>query len=610
MKQTNGWSKTNPKPGMGRGAKRNNGGSYSLKYHSRQYQNRPKNMNFFETIKDRLSHSLKSLAGKMVELKKSNGLVVEGILIASNNESIAGTKVTIQYVKVKEKPKGFKEDLPVGVNKYIVPWNELVYIYGASTVEAPTTSKEIKTDSDISRRNIMAGEISGRTLKAADSSWVKNSTKVKMDSKEKPRAWDQFKVNEEKFGVKGSYNENLYTSTLDKSTLTPEQIARARKTAKEIENKSSNNLHVKEERNQKITTTQDEESRYSAVARPSNPSIKPKAEPEVQTTSKPLNFAAALMKGKLEQKALSKKQAVNDRFKTPTKKAAYSKQRKNQQTSKNDSPGDSHQKSAKYKVSNVDFAALKKAAQVKREIHTPSSKNWEAHNFTKKKIEAGKGKSREEQIKEFKRFSSSLSSKGKEGKALNVNAKEFKPPSIVAPVYIPVVDQKDAGQSGIDQNQPKAHRQGQGPAPNGAPPVLVGGAPAPGQNYIPQQNVWQMPVGVGQMPQGVQPVHFFNPVMMPHGQHVPVYPQAGNANPIMMPPGQPYFVHMMPPGNMHPYPQQRFTNFPQAPQMVQIAPNQQQQQQPSGETQEQDHQKNQKQQQKPSTDQTKPQPQG
>jgi len=39
--------------------------------------------------------------------------------------------------------------------------------------------------------------------------------------------WDQFRVNEAKFGQKSSYNEELYTTRLDISQIDPAQLARA-----------------------------------------------------------------------------------------------------------------------------------------------------------------------------------------------------------------------------------------------------------------------------------------------------------------------------------------------------------------------------------------------
>lgn len=77
--------------------------------------------------------------------------------------------------------------------------------------------------------------------------------------------WDQFSANEKKFNVKASFDENLYTTKLDFSSINPYQRAEAERIAKEIESTSSTNMHVAEERNQAIATDYDEEDRYSGV---------------------------------------------------------------------------------------------------------------------------------------------------------------------------------------------------------------------------------------------------------------------------------------------------------------------------------------------------------
>ena len=77
--------------------------------------------------------------------------------------------------------------------------------------------------------------------------------------------WDQFSANEKKFNVKASFDENLYTTKLDLSSIDASQRAEAERIAKEIESTSSTNMHVAEERNQAIATDYDEEDLYSGV---------------------------------------------------------------------------------------------------------------------------------------------------------------------------------------------------------------------------------------------------------------------------------------------------------------------------------------------------------
>ncbi|WZY83782.1 hypothetical protein YC2023_030166 [Brassica napus] len=81
--------------------------------------------------------------------------------------------------------------------------------------------------------------------------------------------WDQFKVNQERFGVMSTFNEEMYTTPLDRGLWTRELEEKAREIAREIEGENTGDLHVAEERglqvNEKFDT--DEEAKYSAVRR-------------------------------------------------------------------------------------------------------------------------------------------------------------------------------------------------------------------------------------------------------------------------------------------------------------------------------------------------------
>ena len=82
--------------------------------------------------------------------------------------------------------------------------------------------------------------------------------------------FDQFKVNEEKFGLKATFDESQYTTSLDAKAFTKEQIEAADLLAAEIKamegTEFSNNPHVRDERGQAVSADDDdEEALYSAV---------------------------------------------------------------------------------------------------------------------------------------------------------------------------------------------------------------------------------------------------------------------------------------------------------------------------------------------------------
>lgn len=82
--------------------------------------------------------------------------------------------------------------------------------------------------------------------------------------------WDQFEANERLFGAKSNYDENIYTTRIDRSdpTYRSKQVEAAR-IAREIEGTNVENPHMREERGLVAPDTgdQDEEAKYSGVQR-------------------------------------------------------------------------------------------------------------------------------------------------------------------------------------------------------------------------------------------------------------------------------------------------------------------------------------------------------
>lgn len=127
------------------------------------------------------------------------------------------------------------------------------------------------TDSVISRGR---GGQAGRELErwTPDPAEENNPSFIHLeDSVSASRGWDQFALNEARFGVKTDYKEELYTTALDpsKSKISMEEAARI---AAEIERGSkslgTSNIHLLEERGIEIDDgDMDEEDRYGAVMR-------------------------------------------------------------------------------------------------------------------------------------------------------------------------------------------------------------------------------------------------------------------------------------------------------------------------------------------------------
>ena len=86
--------------------------------------------------------------------------------------------------------------------------------------------------------------------------------------------WDQFELNKKVYNVVSTYDENLYTTKLDKNKITEEEKIFADKMYNEImnSNKDEKNIHVLEDRGvvQQKDNDLDEEDKYSSVIKINN----------------------------------------------------------------------------------------------------------------------------------------------------------------------------------------------------------------------------------------------------------------------------------------------------------------------------------------------------
>jgi hypothetical protein len=125
------------------------------------------------------------------------------------------------------------------------------------------TSTSFQTDTDISG-NQNRGE---RELQR----WVPegpDNTDYSLESSN-TGTWDQFATNSQLFGAQSTYDENLYTTAIDRNAPSyKRREAEAERIAREIEGSSSTNTHVREERGLVAENDgDDEEEKYSGVRR-------------------------------------------------------------------------------------------------------------------------------------------------------------------------------------------------------------------------------------------------------------------------------------------------------------------------------------------------------
>src|SRR3978361_1342249 len=135
--------------------------------------------------------------------------------------------------------------------------------FGQSRLTVAGASSPFQTDSDISGNQNRGN----RELQR----WVPEGPDTTDYSLESNNAgtWDQFATNSQLFGAQSTYDENLYTTSIDRSAPSfKRREAEAERIAREIEGSTSTNAHMREERGQAAENDgDDEEEKYSGVRR-------------------------------------------------------------------------------------------------------------------------------------------------------------------------------------------------------------------------------------------------------------------------------------------------------------------------------------------------------
>ncbi|KAL1212072.1 Polyadenylate-binding protein-interacting protein 4 [Cardamine amara subsp. amara] len=230
--------------------------------------------------RDRLVYLTTCKIGHMVEVHLKNGSVYSGIFHAADVEKDFGIILKMACLIKDGTLRGHKsrsEFFKKPPSKtFIIPADELVQVVAKdlsvstdSMLNAVQSEKpmELLTDSSISQSYHVDR---GRELKP----WVPDENVPQGADLENVfdhswnRGWNQFEVNESLFGVKSTFNEELYTTKLERGPRTRELEEQALRIAREIEGENTRDLHVAEERglqlNEKFDI--DEETKYSSVS--------------------------------------------------------------------------------------------------------------------------------------------------------------------------------------------------------------------------------------------------------------------------------------------------------------------------------------------------------
>jgi len=213
---------------------------------------------------DRLLFVIMNMVGTKVEVTTKNGTVIEGILHGTNTESELGV-----CLKMAKNKTGDNSQNNSYIPNLIIMGKDLAQIsvtnLELNKQERMSSRDTFKTDSAISGKS---GEIFERQLQKWEPEKDNYDVSLELndDGNEK---WDQFETNEKLFGITTDYDEEIYTTALDRTKADfKKREQEAIKIAAEIEKASTDNIHLAEERGQIIDDFDvDEEDRYGAVVR-------------------------------------------------------------------------------------------------------------------------------------------------------------------------------------------------------------------------------------------------------------------------------------------------------------------------------------------------------
>ena len=213
--------------------------------------------------RDRYLYVLSLLVGQKAEAELLEKKTMTGVLHTATPFSDMPHRMVLKGAAEKGKVASPASTVVLGFDKIAC------LTFSAPRMLGDPRSSGFRTDGDIARPD---RGLEGRALEQLDSAWL-SAPKVKGPAQPKGgKKWDQFEANERLFGASTGYDENVYTTKLDDSAFTPAQKAEAARIAAEIENATTSNIHLAEERGQEISTDMDEEDRFSGCLLYTSPS--------------------------------------------------------------------------------------------------------------------------------------------------------------------------------------------------------------------------------------------------------------------------------------------------------------------------------------------------
>eukprot|EP01053_Blabericola_migrator_P005269 Blabericola_migrator_1__5268@NODE_2705_length_2441_cov_112_662595_g1692_i0_p1_GENE_NODE_2705_length_2441_cov_112_662595_g1692_i0NODE_2705_length_2441_cov_112_662595_g1692_i0_p1_ORF_typecomplete_len753_score129_44LsmAD/PF06741_13/1_3e13LsmAD/PF06741_13/1_2e04SMATX/PF14438_6/0_0049SMATX/PF14438_6/16DUF763/PF05559_11/0_1DUF763/PF05559_11/3_3e03TctA/PF01970_16/0_24DUF4771/PF15995_5/0_41_NODE_2705_length_2441_cov_112_662595_g1692_i01292387 len=169
-----------------------------------------------------------------------------------------------------------------------VPWSDVICIEAHNIPDNPDDYKTrhvtsgFHTDGEIARTSAMIqprelekwdggdDDMSGELLEDSALAWPACGPDDKLSQRE-TEVWDQFEYNAQKFGVRSTYVEGMYSTALDVNAIPEDYQKHAEKIADEVEHSNGRRLrvggrHITAYRSDDEDDCEDEEAKFSAVA--------------------------------------------------------------------------------------------------------------------------------------------------------------------------------------------------------------------------------------------------------------------------------------------------------------------------------------------------------
>ncbi|XP_022980565.1 polyadenylate-binding protein-interacting protein 3-like isoform X2 [Cucurbita maxima] len=235
---------------------------------------------FGSSSHDRLVYLTACFIGQHVDVQVKNGSIYSGIFHSSNTEKDFGIILKMARLTKDTSSRGQKtigdSSIKAPSKTLVIPAKDLVQVIAKDVTvtkdglsnEVDYENQELLIDSIISQSRQHDAE---RELKP----WIPDDDDPQFPELDNifdgpwNRSWDQFEVNEKLFGVRSTFDEELYTTKLERGPQTRELEKEASRIAREIEGEDTEDLHLAEERGIDLHDKFDidEETRFSSVFR-------------------------------------------------------------------------------------------------------------------------------------------------------------------------------------------------------------------------------------------------------------------------------------------------------------------------------------------------------